>query len=940
MSIQVISDKCFQKLEKLNLNTKEYVERLNKELKIIEAQNMSMYFIECEEKSEKMGKIKNSINSLVAFLLGIAIEDPIALNLSLIKTKYEEFPDIDSDFEDEKRDLVKDYLIEKYGKDNVASVIAFGKNKARGTVKDIARVKNIPFEEVNEVTSHFRGGGKPDTIEKAYNSYPEVKAFFDKYEHLRLYTLCRKLEGNVRQASKHASGFVISPIPLNDVVGLMVAKGQVTTCWEEGLEHKELAKIGLIKYDLLGLNTLTIFNKTLKYIKKRTGENINISTLNLYDDKVIDEFKKAHTVGIFQFEKEDIRSLMEKIKISSFEDISATNALNRPGPLDTGMDEVFWKVKNGFKKQEYLHEKLESILKNTYTVILYQEQLIKIVQLLAGMNADKADDFRRVMTKDAQAERAKGTNPLEKFEKEFIQGCLNNNITGRITVQRDIYDTAEVPSTAKDIKILEEKINKKGESYKTITCSVEIADEIWHQMKSFAGYGFNKCIIGSTRIKLKDYSHIKVETLFENKGLISKIPDVMSFDEDGKIINTNRIQSVSQMGVQDIYLLTTKNHKKITCTKNHKIRTDNGWKELGDISFNDKILIMKNAEIFWDEVVSIKYKGKKMTYDVSLEDQTHPYFFANNIGIHNSHSTAYALMAYQSMFLKTYYTKEFMSVLLSCTPNSVSNADSINYFINYIDETRRMGIQILPPDINKSEKEFTIEGDSIRSGLSFIKGVASRSIDEILQKRPFKNTTDFLFKTNSRCITKTVFYALVNCGALDCFLTEGENIQDRYKFINVFSQAKSAKRPVMISRRTLLEAVELESEVCGGEIFNSSMKAFNIIDLNNKFDADEKIMDFKNLDKISIGRTMRVFGRVEKFYSKNVGFLTVSNSNEKKTFMMWAKDLAYLDRNENMKSLIDNRAVITFKATRSKDYNGRKSFNIIINSIEKVEEIK
>jgi len=936
MSLQIIQDRCEAKLHELGLYTKPYIERLSKEAKIIQNQEMVQYFLQCAEHAKTNGKVRNSNHLLVSFLLGITDEDPLSLKMDLITTKYAEFPDIDSDFEDTKRELVKDYLIEKYGQDRVATIIAFGKAKAKNTIKDICRVKNIPIEEVNAVTKFFRSGQDEDTIEKAYRNYPEVRQFFDRYEHVGLKKLCLKLEGNVRQPSKHASGFVVSPVPLTDVVGLMVVKGVTVTCWEEGIETKELSKVGIVKLDLLGLSTLTVIAESIRYIKERHGIIINHVAMDTDDVKVLKEFYDAHSVGIFQFEKEELRHLMKRVKISNFSDISAVNALNRPGPLDTGMDEIFWKVKNGQLPEKYLHEKLAPILKETYTIILYQEQIIKVAQALAGYNADEADTLRRIITKDAQAGRSKGINPLEKLEKEFIRRCLDNGVQGRVATKRDIYDDVEIPSTAQDVKIIENKTDKNNVSYKVITCNVEISDEIFYQIKSFANYGFNKCLVGSTKVRFKNYKTMKVETLFHNKDkILSVLPDVFSVNEDGTKIITNRIVDVVESGVQDVYIINTETRKKLVCTKNHKIRTEAGWKELGDISTNDKVMVMSKGEIAWEGVYSVSYQGKKMTYDVSLQDQTHPYFFANNFVVHNSHSAAYAYLAFTSMFLKTYYAKEFMCKLLSFTPNTVDKKTGINDFINYVEETKRMGIKLLPPDVNKSSKEFAIEEETnIRAGFTFLKGVANRSIENIAKHRPFRSIKDFLSRTDGRAINKTVFHALTNSGAFDCFLKEGENIQERYQFLEEYNKFRKNKDNAM--KEMLEKVIQKEAEVCGGEIFNSAFSAYDLKTINKKYAIDEQIMDFKTLDRIAVNSTIRIMGRVQKYFEGNVGFLDVKNGNDKKSFVVWGTDLPIIKTNKEIRNAVSVGNIITCKVKRTKDYNGKKSFNLIADSVEKL----
>jgi DNA polymerase-3 subunit alpha len=493
LDFDILKNRCEDKLMEIGLaSNKTYSERLSEELKIIKAQeneyktSLYEYLETCIEKA-KTKKLKNSNHLLVSYLLGITDENPIDMNLDLITTKAAEFPDIDTDFEDTKRDQVKEYIRQKYGDQNVASIIAVGKMKAKAVIKNVGRVMNIPLEEVEEATKSM---DIDEPLEKAYKNNEVVKRFFDKYEYMNVYNMCLKLEGNVNHTSKHAAGLVISPVPLTDIVGIEVQKGQRVACWEEGGD-RELSHVGLIKFDILGLNTLSVIKNAIRLIKQNYNIDLDINKIDRNDHKVIKIFHDAKTVGIFQFEKKWIRDLLKKIKITSLEDVSAVNALNRPGPMDMGMDTKFWKVKNGVEQPTYLHPLLKPILANTYSVILYQEQIIEICNKLAGMSLDEADDIRKILGK-GKTELAKGHNPFEKHQKRFLDSCFKNAIRGRVKTERKIFSPADMPITAKNVLVLSKDVDKEGNEYERITCDIEVAEEIWAQIEAFARYGFNK----------------------------------------------------------------------------------------------------------------------------------------------------------------------------------------------------------------------------------------------------------------------------------------------------------------------------------------------------------------------------------------------------------------------------------------------------------------
>ena len=736
---------------------------------------------------------------LVTYLLDISDDDPVKTETALIKTKSAEFPDIDTDFEDAQRELVKEYLIEKYGEENVASIAAFGRMRAKAVIKDICRVKNVPYEEVDVITKLIDFDEK---LGEAYKRSPQIKQFFDKYEYMNLYELCSKLEGNVRHVSMHAAGLVISPqgTPLTDIVGIEKARGNYVTCWEEGGD-RELSKVGLVKIDLLGLSTLTVIKVAMKMIAENHGNEIDIDNIDINDRKVIEQFYKANTLGVFQFERQWIRNLLKKIKITSFSDIAAVNALNRPGPLDAGMDEKFWKIKNGFEQPSYLHPLLEPILKDTYCVILYQEQVMEIAQKLAGFALDEADTFRSVLSK-GKADLSKGINPFEKYETKFIEGCRRKGITGRMRVERVIKHEKETPVTAENVKILEEGVNDDGEHFKRISCDVEVSNELFDQIKAFARYGFNK-----------------------------------------------------------------------------------------------------------------------------------------------SHSVEYGFISYQCMYLKTYYPHEFMASMLTNTPNTIDQKERLNKFVDYFYEAKRMGIKVLPPDINKSERQFTTEGTEILSGFGFIKSLGDKAIKEILEKRPFKTFEDFIIKVNGRVVNKSAVFALVHSGCFDKLIDVGNDINDlpkRFDVLAAYIRGKKDKKTELPHNPKPVNAIEEEAHYCGDEIFNSLLNLVDKKGLNTQFAADDKIMMFPNVDKMNVSTKIRVYGKVVGFVIKatrsggNIAFLSLKNGSLVKKFIIWDRDVRRIQRDNDLLNTFSVNNVITCRVERVRDYNNQKSFIVKLDGVKKL----
>lgn len=617
---------CFKALDKMGLGEKKpYLDRLDEELKIIEAQledyktSPIEYFLSMVEQTKKSGKIANTNNMLLSYVLGITDEDPVSKKSKLIKTKSAEFPDIDMDFEDAKRDLVKEYVVEKYGRENVASIAAFGKMQAKSVIKDICRVKGIPHEEVNEVTKLIVELN--DTIDSSCKNYPPVKAFFDRYEHMNLRALCTKLEGNVRHLSQHAAGVVIAPRDISNFCGLEKAKDNIVTCFEEAGGSKELSKLGLVKMDFLGLNTLTVIHEACDNVKKNHNADLDMLTIkniNFDDPEILREFSQGLTVGIFQFERSWVRDMLKKMRNVSFRDIAVLNALNRPGPIEMG--EKLWKTKVGEMPNTYLHPLLEPILSESYGVICYQEQGMEIAQKLAGFGADEADLFRKAMS-SGKSDIAKGINPFEKYEKRFLEGCRRNGLKERMVVTRHINHEKETPTTAQDIRILEDEVDDQGMMQRKITCSIEVAEEIFYQIKKFAEYGFNKAHAveysqdAAMCMYLKRYYPIEFMA-----SLLSNTPNAVNPRDHGNKF-VDYFSEAKRMKIKILPPSINRSNERFTPTAEGIISGFGFIKELGDkaieevikkrpfTSFNDFLMKVSGKAVNKSAMFALIYSG-------------------------------------------------------------------------------------------------------------------------------------------------------------------------------------------------------------------------------------------------------------------------------------------------------------------------------------------
>lgn len=557
----------------------KYEERLRYEGDVIKKTGFASYFLivadfirYAKSKGIPVGPGRGSAaGSLIAYCLGITDIDPIRYDLifeRFLNPERVSMPDIDVDFCKRGRERVIEYVTEKYGKDNVAQIITFGTMQSKAAVRDVGRALGMPYAEVDRIAKLITSGDKG--IERAIQEEPTLRDLYQSDERVKeLLDNAMVLEGLARHASTHAAGIVISNKHLTEHLPLCKGKNDETITQ---YHMKIIEKIGLIKMDFLGLETLTIMDDTIKILKSQ-GIDLDLSSIPLDDQATYELLSSGNTSGVFQLESRGMRDLLVKLRPSSFEDIMPLIALYRPGPLKSGMVEEFIKRKNNPSLVKYETPLLKEVLADTYGVVIYQEQIMKIAQVLANFSIKDADALRKAMSK-------KIPEQIEGYRDQFIQGALANGV------------------------------------------SLEAAKNIYEVILRFGEYGFNK-----------------------------------------------------------------------------------------------------------------------------------------------SHSTAYGLIAYQTAYLKAHYYVPYFAAILTC---EVNNTDKM---IQYITECREAGVEILPPDINESEKAFTVLGDKIRFGLSGIKNVGDAAIDHILAVREelggFTSFTQFCGAVDSRKANKKVLESLAKAGCFD-----------------------------------------------------------------------------------------------------------------------------------------------------------------------------
>ena len=556
--------------------------RVEFELDIIKSMHFSKYFLiiydfldYCYKEHIPVGPGRGSAaGSIVAYALGITAIDPLPYNLlfeRFLNPERVSMPDIDLDFCIKRREEVIQFITQRYGQDHVAQIITFGTMQARAVVRDVGRVLNVPLTEVDRLAKLIPAApGHYTSIKEALETVPELKDAYDTMPSTKqLLNYGMQLEGVSRHSSTHAAGVVISKDPLAQVVPLAQNDGQQSTQYSMNI----LEKLGLLKMDILGLRNLTVIDLSLKLIKSRHQIELDLNNLEMTDTATYTHLCEGHTLGIFQLESAGMRKLIKELKPSCFEDLIALLALYRPGPLGSGMVQDFISNKAGTTSVSYQLECLEPILKDTYGLILYQEQVMQIASAVGGFSLAQADMLRRAMGK-------KKKSVMDEMKVDFLEGA-------------------------------------KAKSF-----DVDIASAIFELCYKFSEYGFNK-----------------------------------------------------------------------------------------------------------------------------------------------SHSAAYAMISYQTAYLKTHYPTEYLAALMSSVMGS---SDKI---AEYIQEARRMGIQVLPPSVLHSQANFICDDTSIRFGLAAIKNVGEGAIESIVQQRSgphaYESMEDFFLKVDLRQVNKRVLENLIYAGAFD-----------------------------------------------------------------------------------------------------------------------------------------------------------------------------
>ena len=570
------------------LTEADYQSRLKRELEVIVSMGFAGYFLVVADfiawarnNDVPVGPGRGSgAGSVVGWSLGITDLDPLRYDLlfeRFLNPERVSMPDFDIDFCVVGRDRVIDYVTRRYGREQVSQIITYGTMAAKAVVRDCGRLLGYNYGFVDSIAKLIPNRLEM-TLEAALAEEPELKARYESEDDTRsVLDLARSLEGLARNAGKHAGGLVIAPGPLTNFTPLYTEPGGSSVLTQ--FDKNDVEEIGLVKFDFLGLRNLTIIDWALHQINALRAESehepLDLDDLPLDDHKALKLLQAAHTTAVFQLESPGMKELLRKLKPDSFDDIVAAVALYRPGPLDAGMVDEYIDRKHGKAPVRYPHPRTEPILKSTYGVILYQEQVMQIAQELAGYSLGGADLLRRAMGKKKPEE-------MERQREVFMEGAASQGIDSRQ------------------------------------------AQTIFDLMEKFARYGFNK-----------------------------------------------------------------------------------------------------------------------------------------------SHSVAYALIAYQTAWLKAHYPAEFMAAVLS------ADMDKTDKIANLIEDCRLMGLEILPPSVNRSDYRFSVDDGAIRYGLGAVKGVGQGAVENLIAARQrlgrFQSLDQLCREIDLSKLNRRALETLIRSGAMDSF---------------------------------------------------------------------------------------------------------------------------------------------------------------------------
>jgi DNA polymerase III alpha subunit len=609
-----------------------------------------------------------------------------------ISKERNEPPDIDVDFEHERREEVIQYIYGKYGRERAALAATVICYRPRSALRDVGKALGFDLAEVDRLASGIQwwDGQRidPERIRAAGFDPEDVRT-------RRLMALTGEILGFPRHLSQHVGGFVIARGRLDELVPIENAAMPERTVIE--WDKDDLDALGLLKVDVLALGMLSAIRRAFGLINDfrgtpRVAGGLNMATVPSEDAAVYDMICHADTVGVFQIESRAQMSMLPRLKPRNFYDLVIEVAIVRPGPIQGEMVHPYLRRRNGEEPVNYPSKEVEGVLSRTLGVPIFQEQVMQLAIVAAGFTPGEADGLRRAMA----AWKRKGG--LEPFQRKLIDGM---------------------------------RAKGYAESF---------AKQIFNQILGFGEYGFPECVVGDTRVIDADTGRwVTIEDVFRGKA---RLENTLACDPELKL-RSRKVLRVIQSGIKPVWRMRTALGHEICATAEHPFMTLSGWRNLGELRVGDHVATARGGtDIYWDRIVSIEPVGDKETYDLKIEGDHN--FVANHFVVHNSHSASFALLVYTSAWIKHYQPAAFCAALLNSQPMGFYAPAQL------VRDARAHGVEVRAASVEASGWDCTLERrddgcPALRLGLRLVKRLSEEGARRLIAARavrPFADSTD------------------------------------------------------------------------------------------------------------------------------------------------------------------------------------------------------
>jgi DNA-directed DNA polymerase III PolC len=658
----------------------------------------------------------SAANSMVCYCLQITEVDPSRMSMlfeRFISKERNEPPDIDVDFEHERREEVIQYIYGKYGRERAALAATVICYRPRSALRDVGKALGFDLAEVDRLASGMQwwDGQRidPERIRASGFDPGDVRT-------RRLMALTAEILGFPRHLSQHVGGFVIARGRLDELVPIENAAMPERTVIE--WDKDDLDALGLLKVDVLALGMLSAIRRAFGLINdfggtSRVAGELNMATVPSEDAAVYDMICRADTVGVFQIESRAQMSMLPRLKPRNYYDLVIEVAIVRPGPIQGEMVHPYLRRRNGEEAVNYPSKEVEGVLSRTLGVPIFQEQVMQLAIVAAGFSPGEADGLRRAMA----AWKRKGG--LEPFQRKLIDGM---------------------------------RAKGYAESF---------ANQIFNQILGFGEYGFPECVVGDTRVIDADTGRwVTIEDVFRGKA---RLENTLACDAEFKL-RSRKVLRVIQSGIKPVWRMRAASGHEICATAEHPFMTLSGWRNLGELRVGDPVAAARSSsDIYWDRIVSLEPVGDKQTFDLKIEGDHN--FVANHFVVHNSHSASFALLVYTSSWIKHYEPAAFCAALLNSQPMGFYAPAQL------VRDARAHGVEVRAASAEASAWDATLERrddgrPALRLGLRLVRRLSEEGARRLIAARAVRSFADIADLAERAALDRRDLEALAASDAL------------------------------------------------------------------------------------------------------------------------------------------------------------------------------